>query len=786
MSFINRNKKGRKPSNKKKRSRFFDDSNHKNQKKQPGRRNKFEANKSWQSSRNQDPLLDQTSLHKAIHRTDIKISQWQDESIEAQKQSQQLQDQPFHLDPWQDDAVQALLAGANVIVDAPTTAGKTRVVEAYIDAHINEPGFRACYTCPVKSLSNDKLREFREKYGKESIGIATGDIKENLDAPVVIATLESYRNSLLGVEPDLDRSLVIFDEYHFLQDESRGSAWEEAIILTPFESQILLLSASLSNAGEFAEWLEHLTKRPSVLVQVAKRPVPLANMVWFQGSWLLAESLPNKVLPKKRSNYLEPLSHEEVVPRLIDLISLNLTPCIVYAGKRLSCELLAGAIAQSLPPLERDDREKIGEILLAADKEYQALSFLKPSLRKMIQVYGVAYHHSGLAPLARLLIESLVKQGAMRFCTATMGLSLGINFSVKSTVISDAVRPGESGFTPYSASEVLQMTGRAGRRGKDVVGYSCWLNIQYYNRFGKTNRDRCESRLRNDPITYLGLVSREFTPGKIEQFYRKSFLKFRTSEKSAKLIRSSRIEKTLKANTIPCRSPASEYVLYHSEQNSVCYDCKLRRNCHKFISDSTKYPSLASLQLHLHYVGALNSSNSLNPLGEIARYFPQSGGFVIANMVLRNEITPENLLETAQLMGAFSLARFKSPEVPTTYRFPFKAENIEKDIDFFYPSALFPGLYETMKGQRKSAPMVFKEFNPLGGYAVDLWNQGCEWKELLANCTNMQFGAGDVTGLLYRTASYLQSLSQGSQGELAFAAKELRESILRPPLQIVL
>ncbi|MFK7822524.1 MAG: DEAD/DEAH box helicase [Oligoflexales bacterium] len=784
MSFLSRNKKGRKSSTKKKRSRFFDDSKHNKSNNKTERKRKFEGKKNWQSDRTNDPQLDNKTFEKAVHETHYKIEQWQDEGRAAQEQSQDVK--PFHLDPWQDDAVQALLAGANVIVDAPTTAGKTRVVEAYIEAHINDAGFRACYTCPVKSLSNDKLREFREKYGKESIGIATGDIKENLDAPVVIATLESYRNSLLGVEPDLDRSLVIFDEYHFLQDGSRGSAWEEAIILTPFESQILMLSASLSNAGEFAEWLEYLTKRPSVLVEVSKRPVPLANLVWFQGEWVLAESLPKKVLPKKRGNYLEPLTHEEISPRLAQLIPLKLTPCIVYSGKRLSCELLAGTIARSLPPLDRDSREKIGAILLTADKEYQALSFLKPSLRKMIQVYGVAYHHSGLAPLARLLIESLVKQGVMRFCTATMGLSLGINFSVKSTVISDAVRPGESGFTPYSSSEVLQMTGRAGRRGKDVVGFSCWLNINYYNRFGQTNRDRCESRLRNDPITFLGLVSRSFSLGKIEQFYRKSFLNFRTSDKSAKLIRANRVEKTLNAHPIPCQSPASEYVLYHSEQNSICYDCKLRKNCHRFIADSTSNISLASLQLHLHYIGALNNVDTLNPLGEIARYFPQSGGFVIANMVLQGEINTNNLIEAAQLMGAFSLARFKSPNVPMSYRFPFKTEPTEKDINFFYPSFLFPELYETMKGQRKSAPQVFKEFNPLGGYIVDLWTQGCEWNDLLTSCSNAQFGAGDITGLLYRTASYLQSLSQGGQGELSFAARDLRESILKSPLQIVL
>ena len=96
---------------------------------------------------------------------------------------------------------------------------------------MNDPAFRAAYTAPVKSLSNDKLREFSDMFGTDNVGIATGDVKKNLTAPIVVATLESYSNSLLGVEPDLGRSLAVFDEYHFLQDSSRGSAWEEALIL---------------------------------------------------------------------------------------------------------------------------------------------------------------------------------------------------------------------------------------------------------------------------------------------------------------------------------------------------------------------------------------------------------------------------------------------------------------------------------------------------------------------------------------------------------------------------
>ena len=218
------------------------------------------------------------------------------------QEAKRLQSSPYQppanpydeLDPWQARAVESLVCGKNVIVDAPTTSGKTRIVEAYLQKILKglilEP-----VTCPVKSLSNDKLIEFRDMFGAENVGISTGDVKENLHAPIVVATLESYRNSLLGVEPDLNRSLVIFDEYHYIQDSSRGSAWEEAIILSPENCQILLLSASLSNANEFAGWIESIQKRQTIIVNVERRPVPLADLIYLGGNWILKDFYQNRL-----------------------------------------------------------------------------------------------------------------------------------------------------------------------------------------------------------------------------------------------------------------------------------------------------------------------------------------------------------------------------------------------------------------------------------------------------------------------------------------------------------
>ena len=727
-------------------------------------------------------------LQKSYLETCAQLESWERESRYQTQQSLKQNTQVFELDQWQQDAVSALSSGANVIVDAPTSAGKTKVVESFIEMHISDPGFRVCYTCPVKSLSNDKLREFRQKFGKGSVGIATGDVKENLDAPLVIATLESYRNSLLGVEPDLNRKLVIFDEYHFLQDESRGSAWEESIILTPSRCQVLLLSASISNANDFANWLEHLFKRPSVLIEVTHRPVPLANLIWHHDNWYLDKTLPNKFLKTKSDQFIETVPLTQLGVRLHKLLSMKLTPCIVYAGKRLSCELIAQNLSKGIAPIDKAEREKIGDLIAQADKEYHVLTFLRPNLRKLIQVYGIAYHHSGLAPMARLFIESLVKVGHLRFCVATMGLSLGINFSVKSTVISDCVRPGAFGFTPYTPSEVLQMQGRAGRRGHDIVGFTCWLNRKYYGRFGRTKRDPCFSKLKNDPVTFLGLVSRNFSLGKIEKFYQKSFQKFQASKSDRldlKLIRSKRLKQYLDTDELPCSSPAAEFSAYEQDLNSTCYDCKFKDQCHSYIHERKLKSPLASLHLHLHRINMITRKEELSPLGDIARYFPQSGGFVIANMILRGEIHSENITKAVQLMGAFSLARFKSPNVSDeAYTFPFKIEVLEKDLQYYYPHSLFPELYEQARWGKHANDNFLKEFNPMAGYVVSAWLSGQTWSSLIGTCGSKNFGAGDITGLLYRSASFLQSLNQSQGGNLALAAKEMREELLREPLQI--
>ena len=712
-------------------------------------------------------------IKKARLTTDDQLQAWQ-------KDGQRLKSIPtateFSLDDWQERAVGHLVNGANVVVDAPTTAGKTKVVETFFADHLHEEGFRACYTCPVKSLSNDKLKEFRQLFGSEAVGISTGDIKENLDAPIVVATLESYRNSLIGIEPDLGRKLVVFDEYHYIQDEGRGSAWEEAIILTPPSCQVLLLSASIENSADFAKWLERVSSRPAVVVQVTERPVPLAHMVWHAGDWYLAETFPSHLLraPARR------VGRADIVDRIVDLERHGLVPCLVYAGKRLDTVELAHSIAAKLQPLSSEHSDDIRDRLELSDQRWRSLSFLSPDIQDMIVQQGVAFHHSGIAPAGRLAIEDLIKGGLVRYCVATMGLSLGINFSVRSAVISDFKRPSESGMVRYSQSEVLQMIGRAGRRGRDPVGFSCWLTSEHFRRFSRSGRTECSSRLKAEPTAFLSLLTKGMSLSQIESFYKRSFLKFKNPSVGMDLATPPRIRKQVGASELPCESPMHMFSAYSRDHTSLCVDCVYKKSCHRLVKRISR-GYLARLHQHLHQIGALGSEGGPTEYGAIARFFPHSGGLLFAYMVYRQELGEMNALEAAELIASLSLAKFKTPRIPSEYRYPFPVGRVLNELRRLYPVDLFPECYDLARSRSD-----FREFNPLAGWIVREWLEGKDWQKLIEQVTSEFFGLGDVTGLIYRVASFLQSVVQIKQPGISEAARDLRRDLLREPVTILL
>jgi superfamily II DNA/RNA helicase len=338
-------------------------------------------------------------------------------------------------DLWQQEAVGALRAGQDVVVQAPTGAGKTLIFELYCRQG-RHPG-QAIYTVPTRALANDKVAEWRARGW--NVGIATGDLAENLEAPVLVATLETQKQRLIrGDGP----SLLVVDEYQMLGDAERGLNYELALALAPSGTQLLLLSGSVSNPQDVVQWLQRLGRR-ATLIRHEVRPVPLEEV--------LANNLDDYVPSEIRGYW----------PRLVArVLAEDLGPILIFAPRRQAAETLATELARQLPtpnPLSLTPEQR----MLAGD---HLVKLLKSR---------VSYHHSGLSYAARAgVIEPLAKAGQLRVVVATMGLAAGINFSLRSVALAGDSYRREHIEQPLRADEILQMFGRAGRRSIDEIGFA--------------------------------------------------------------------------------------------------------------------------------------------------------------------------------------------------------------------------------------------------------------------------------------------------------------------------
>ena len=337
-------------------------------------------------------------------------------------------------DLWQQQAVSALREGRDVVVQAPTGAGKTLIFDLWSNQGKNRG--QAIYTVPTRALANDKLAEWRVRGW--NVGIATGDLAENLDAPVLVATLETQKNRLIrGAGP----ALLVVDEYQMLSDLDRGLNYELALALAPSETQLLLLSGSVANPQEVVKWLQRLGRK-AVLIRHDHRPVPLEEVHANQLSYHV---------PSEIRGYW---------PRLVaKTLAEDLGPLLIFAPRRQAAESMAADLARQLPtpnPLQLSTEQK----LLVGDH-----------LAKLLKS-RVTYHHSGLSYGARAgVIEPLAKAGQLRVVVATMGLAAGINFSLRSVALAgESYRRNETEQL-LRPDEILQMFGRAGRRGLDETGF---------------------------------------------------------------------------------------------------------------------------------------------------------------------------------------------------------------------------------------------------------------------------------------------------------------------------
>ena len=412
---------------------------------------------------------------------------------------------PFPLDEFQREAIRVLLRGDSVMVAAPTGTGKTVVAEWGVYEAFRGTG-RVLYTTPIKALSNQKFRDLRALYG-DDVGLLTGDVSENRDARVVVMTTEVLRNMLLQSPWDLDSvATIVFDEIHYLADPERGTTWEEAIILCPEHVQLICLSATVSNAGEIAAWIGR-THRPIPLITHTERAVPLSLSYFNDGKLHQVVDHTGKVVKdfphtggelkrqagrggshgRRLAERANPEMDEPQPREIIDALAASaMLPAIYFLFSRNDCQTYAERLAVMRPhliaPAQLAQVEAVMTTHLAGlndeDRELEQVRLITALARK-----GIGFHHAGLLPILKQLVEVLFGRGLMQVVFATDTLALGVNMPARTVIIGRMSKWDGRRRRVLIPNEFQQMAGRAGRRGMDrfghvVVPYSPWITFR--------------------------------------------------------------------------------------------------------------------------------------------------------------------------------------------------------------------------------------------------------------------------------------------------------------------
>jgi len=400
---------------------------------------------------------------------------------------------PFPLDDFQLEAIRAINSGNSVVLTAPTGSGKTLIGEFAIYRGLSHDS-RVFYTTPLKALSNQKYRDFANQYGENKVGLLTGDISINREAPILVMTTEIFRNMLYGEFDEFDDPLenlesVILDECHYMNDPQRGTVWEETIIHCPTRTQIIALSATIANADQLQNWIEKV-HGPTVLINSDKRPVPLDFIFCsFNGLHPLLNNKGNGIHPNckiwrapkgqkmtgKVGRIMQPKS-PSIGFVISKLAERNMLPAIYFIFSRRGCDKAIENI-KDLTLVSYSEANMISQKLDVYLKNNQEAIKDKSQCEALKR--GIASHHAGLLPAWKELVEELFQQGLIKVVFATETLAAGINMPARTTVISSLSKRTEDGHRLLFSSEFLQMSGRAGRRGKDTQGYVVTLQTRF-------------------------------------------------------------------------------------------------------------------------------------------------------------------------------------------------------------------------------------------------------------------------------------------------------------------
>jgi superfamily II RNA helicase len=395
---------------------------------------------------------------------------------------------PYKLDAFQEEGIYRIYKNENILITAHTGSGKT-VLAIYAIFNCLKNNKKVIYTSPIKSLSNQKYAEFIQILGKEQVGIMTGDVKMNPDAQCVIMTTEILRNLLYKKNDNTlinidEVGTVIFDEVHYINDPDRGKVWEESIVLLPKTINLVMLSATIDKPEQFASWIGNIKTVPISLIPTSHRVVPLKHYFWkyyiFDNNgkdeirWEMCEIMDennkfkNYDLIKKNYRIFDV---NKIMDKLIDyLVDHNFIPALFFKFSRKKCETLCKTVRRNL--LTFEEVAQVENIFNFQMRNYKKIYEILPQYQDVYQQLkkGVVYHHSGLIPILKEIIEILYSKGLVKILFATETFAIGVNMPTKTVLFTDIQKYDNNGLRELRTDEYLQMSGRAGRRGLDKFG----------------------------------------------------------------------------------------------------------------------------------------------------------------------------------------------------------------------------------------------------------------------------------------------------------------------------
>lgn len=760
---------------------------------------------------------------------------------------------PFELDDFQKEAVEHINNGKSVVVCAPTGAGKTCIAEHAIHRAL-ENNVRIFYTTPLKALSNQKFNDFSNKYGAEKVGLLTGDTSFNRSAQIVVMTTEVFRNMLYGtnlgaVADNLQNvKYVVLDEVHYMNDEDRGTVWEESIIYCPTNVQLIALSATVENCEQLTDWINTVHFKTE-LVNTDFRPVPL-RFYYFDSSQpntllpLLTPSgdLNKKIRPEKRQfgrknkKTLQRNTTKDVVRNLHEK---DMLPAIYFTFSRKKCDEQMEKCA-TLELITLQEKREIKQIV---DEYLEENPYLSKNKHLEYILNGVASHHAGLLPGWKVLVEKLFQKGLIKVVFATETLAAGINMPARSTVISSISKRTDSGHRMLTASEFLQMSGRAGRRGMDKIGYVTIVGTPFQSpeevaELVLSGANPLESRFAPRYSMVLNLLQR-FSLEDSKQLILKSFGYFSSNTRLAPLllqqeinqktidelasfkcycnlsnedlmeynkikniyVQNRQIFKTVKKQEIKKNRQLTPEVqdfgaklkdMLHKMQSYNCDTCKLYRKHMKDIEVLQRYTSKQQKlskdienQKDIFWNNFLAHKNVLTDFGYIKDNYPTERGVTIS------QIRSENELFIAEIIFSNILESLTPAEVAAVVC-AITTEDMRAEMYSAIPiSQNVRKTLNLIKNIKRSIDKVQKRYdletpmyiNAYYSSLIEMWVNGAEWDEIV---DQSEMGEGDIVRVFKRTVDVLRQFCtiNGVNDALVFVARDAIDKILREPINI--